>query len=118
MPRPDNAIYSCHRNEQGSAGVNSRSSSAIRRGAFSAGWRLRRRKMSSAVTALPANPEDKAADALVSVDPTLHSTCGTTCVATMLEGGHAMNAPPQRARAIVNCRIFLGTRLKACRRRS
>ena len=32
----------------------------------------------------------------------------TTCVATTLEGGHATNALPQRARANVNCRIFPG----------
>jgi acetylornithine deacetylase/succinyl-diaminopimelate desuccinylase-like protein len=30
----------------------------------------------------------------------------TTCVATLLEAGHASNALPQRARATVNCRIF------------
>lgn len=66
-------------------------------------------KMAGAVTALLANPEDKAADAIMSVDPVVHSTLRTTCVATMLDGGHAMNALPQRARAIVNCRIFPGT---------
>ena len=32
----------------------------------------------------------------------------TTCVATMLEGGHAVNALPQTARAKVNCRILPG----------
>jgi acetylornithine deacetylase/succinyl-diaminopimelate desuccinylase-like protein len=32
----------------------------------------------------------------------------TTCVATMLSGGHAPNALPQRAEANVNCRIFPG----------
>jgi len=32
----------------------------------------------------------------------------TTCVATMLSGGHAPNALPQSARAVVNCRIFPG----------
>jgi len=32
----------------------------------------------------------------------------TTCVATMLEGGHAENALPQTATATVNCRIFPG----------
>ncbi len=30
----------------------------------------------------------------------------TTCVATRLEGGHADNALPQTARAVVNCRIL------------
>ncbi|MGC1521949.1 MAG: M20/M25/M40 family metallo-hydrolase, partial [Steroidobacteraceae bacterium] len=33
----------------------------------------------------------------------------TTCVATMLAGGHAENALPQSATATVNCRIFPGT---------
>ena len=32
----------------------------------------------------------------------------TTCVATLLEGGHANNALPQRAGANINCRIFPG----------
>jgi len=32
----------------------------------------------------------------------------TTCVATMIDGGHATNALPQRARANINCRIFPG----------
>jgi len=32
----------------------------------------------------------------------------TTCVATRLEGGHADNALPQRARATVNCRLLPG----------
>ena len=33
----------------------------------------------------------------------------TTCVATMLDAGHATNSLPQRARANINCRIFPGT---------
>ena len=32
----------------------------------------------------------------------------TTCVATMLKGGHAENALPQTATATVNCRVFPG----------
>lgn len=36
-------------------------------------------------------------------------TLGTTCVATMLRGGHAENALPQSATATINCRIFPGT---------
>jgi acetylornithine deacetylase/succinyl-diaminopimelate desuccinylase-like protein len=35
----------------------------------------------------------------------------TTCVTTMLEGGHAENALPQRARAVVNCRILPDDRI-------
>ena len=65
-----------------------------------------------AIKALLANPQDAAANAIVSADPTLHSTLRTTCVATMLEAGHAMNALPQRARAVVNCRMFPGSKVE------
>lgn len=37
----------------------------------------------------------------------------TTCVATTLSGGHALNALPQRASANINCRIFPGTPVAA-----
>src|SRR6185295_4040974 len=33
----------------------------------------------------------------------------TTCVATMLKAGHAENALPQSAAAVINCRVFPGT---------
>jgi acetylornithine deacetylase/succinyl-diaminopimelate desuccinylase-like protein len=51
------------------------------------------------------------ADALarMQADPTYNSILHTTCVATMLDGGHAPNGLPQRAGANVNCRIFPGT---------
>ena len=39
-------------------------------------------------------------------------TLGTTCVATMLRGGHAENALPQSATTTINCRIFPGTGVK------
>lgn len=39
----------------------------------------------------------------------------TRCVATMLSGGHAPNALPQRAEANVNCRIFPGVKIEAVR---
>ena len=38
----------------------------------------------------------------------MNSIMRTTCVATMLSGGHAPNALPGRAEANVNCRIFPG----------
>jgi len=53
-------------------------------------------------------PEQAALDRLYAVSPTHNSTVRTTCVATKLEGGHADNALPQRARATVNCRILPG----------
>ncbi len=38
--------------------------------------------------------------------PAWNATLRTTCVATLLEGGHAMNALPQLAAATVNCRVL------------
>ena len=61
-----------------------------------------------AMVALSANPNDKDAEKIVSTDRTYHSMLRTTCVATLLEGGHANNALPQRAAANVNCRMFPG----------
>ena len=61
-----------------------------------------------AMVALAKNPADKAADATVSADRVFNSTLRTTCVATMLEAGHAINALPQRAKATINCRIIPG----------
>jgi acetylornithine deacetylase/succinyl-diaminopimelate desuccinylase-like protein len=61
-----------------------------------------------AMIALSKDQNDKQAEAIVSKDPTYHSMLRTTCVATLLDGGHANNALPQRAGANVNCRIFPG----------
>lgn len=44
----------------------------------------------------------------LSTNPVYNAQLRTTCVATMLEGGHAINALPQLARAGVNCRIMPG----------
>src|SRR3984893_1007752 len=55
---------------------------------------------------LSTNPPDAAAVALLSKSPDWNATLRTTCVATMLEGGHAENALPQSAKATVNCRIL------------
>jgi acetylornithine deacetylase/succinyl-diaminopimelate desuccinylase-like protein len=54
---------------------------------------------------LAANP-DPAALARLSENVAYNAQLRTTCVATMLEGGHAVNALPQTARAVVNCRIM------------
>src|SRR6266853_1907244 len=52
--------------------------------------------------------EDPAALARLSANPAYNAQLRTTCVATMLEGGHAYNALPQMSRATVNCRIMPG----------
>ena len=62
----------------------------------------------AAMRAFAANPHDAAALAILRADPEMVGRTGTTCVATMLSGGHALNALPQRATANINCRIFPG----------
>lgn len=57
--------------------------------------------------AMSANPDPEAV-ARLSSKPLYNSQLRTTCVATMLEGGHAYNALPQLARATVNCRVLPG----------
>jgi len=56
-----------------------------------------------------ADPTDEMAIKTIRDDPTWSPALHTTCVATMLSGGHAPNALPQKAVATVNCRIFPGT---------
>ncbi len=51
---------------------------------------------------------DEAAIARLSERPSYDALLRTTCVATQLEAGHAPNALPQRARAMLNCRILPG----------
>ncbi len=54
------------------------------------------------------HPPDAKSIQRLSAIPYYNSLLHTTCVATMLSGGHAQNALPQTARANVNCRIFPG----------
>lgn len=61
-----------------------------------------------AMVALAANPADAAAEATANQDKMLHSMLRTTCVATLVDGGHALNALPQTVTANVNCRMFPG----------
>jgi acetylornithine deacetylase/succinyl-diaminopimelate desuccinylase-like protein len=91
-------------------------SNAATRGYFGAMAKLLPDAAAPAMAAFAANPEDaKAAAAIAAGDPSWNAILRTTCVATMLDGGHATNALPQRARANVNCRIFPGTSVEAVR---
>ena len=58
--------------------------------------------------AIARDPRDSASAARLSASPFYNAQLRTTCVPTMIEGGHAPNALPQRARAVVNCRILPG----------
>jgi len=65
-------------------------------------------KTGAAMKAFATNPADKAAIETLAADPAMVGKIGTTCVATMINGGHALNALPQHAEANINCRIFPG----------
>ena len=65
-------------------------------------------QIGGAMRAFAADPTDKAAIATLSADPATVGSIGTTCVVTMINGGHALNALPQHADANINCRIFPG----------
>ena len=53
-------------------------------------------------------PDHEALARLTAASPTYNAMVRTTCVATMLDAGHASSALPHRARATVNCRIVPG----------
>jgi acetylornithine deacetylase/succinyl-diaminopimelate desuccinylase-like protein len=55
---------------------------------------------------LLTNPPDSAAVAVLAKSPDWNAMLRTTCVATMVQAGHAENALPQSAKATVNCRIL------------
>jgi acetylornithine deacetylase/succinyl-diaminopimelate desuccinylase-like protein len=65
-------------------------------------------ELARAMRAFAADPADAAAIELLRGDTILNGVIGTTCVPTLVEGGHAPNALPQRATAVVNCRVFPG----------
>jgi acetylornithine deacetylase/succinyl-diaminopimelate desuccinylase-like protein len=58
--------------------------------------------------AVSSGTADAAALARLSKTPMYNAFLRTTCVATMLEAGHAENALPQTAKATVNCRMLPG----------
>ncbi|HEV2039304.1 MAG TPA: M20/M25/M40 family metallo-hydrolase [Casimicrobiaceae bacterium] len=62
----------------------------------------------SDMRAISRDPHDSASAMRLSMAPIFNAQLRTTCVPTMIEGGHAPNALPQRARAVVNCRIMPG----------
>lgn len=59
------------------------------------------------------DPTDRDAIAYLRSKPEYVGQLGTTCVATMLEGGHARNALPQNAVVNINCRVFPGVPIKS-----
>jgi carboxypeptidase PM20D1 len=65
-------------------------------------------ELAEAMQRFAESPEDKEAVDTLYAYPSQVGITRTTCIATMLRGGHAPNALPQSATATVSCRIFPG----------
>ena len=107
VPKADNAIYAMSAAlakvgaYQFPAHLNEVTRAFFERTAQSSGGQL-----ADDMRAILANPPAAAALARLSAVPDLNAQLRTTCVATMIDGGHAKNALPQRVTANVNCRIL------------
>ena len=69
--------------------------------------------MGQAMAAFARDPGDAKAASVLATDPKYNAAMRTTCVVTLINGGHATNALPQHVTANVNCRIFPGTSAQA-----
>lgn len=108
-PRADNAIYELSDAIQKIAAYKFPvQASPLTRSFLVALGQITPGETGAAMRAFAADPADQAAIAVLRANPETVGTLGTTCVATMLRGGHAENALPQSATATVNCRIFPG----------
>jgi acetylornithine deacetylase/succinyl-diaminopimelate desuccinylase-like protein len=65
-------------------------------------------ELGEAMGAYAREPGNAEAQAVLETHPGEVGSTRTTCIATMLEAGHAENALPQSATATINCRIFPG----------
>lgn len=109
LPRPANPIYEV---SEALARLG-KSSFPFELNAVTRAWLEHMQKIEDGarakdIKAVLATPPDADAIARLSTDARYNSVLHTTCVATRLDGGHANNALPQRATAIVNCRILPG----------
>jgi acetylornithine deacetylase/succinyl-diaminopimelate desuccinylase-like protein len=82
--------------------------SELTRAYFAQAARYQTPEIGAAMKAFAADPTDRAAIATLTANPATIGKIGTTCVTTMIAGGHALNALPQKASANINCRIFPG----------
>lgn len=110
MPRADNAIYELAtallRLQAVQFPVQWNDTTVA---AFAAAGRVTAGKLGDAMREFSAHPAvDSLAAAIISGDPSEVGHLRTTCVPTLLQGGHADNALPQSATVTVNCRIFPG----------
>ncbi len=115
-PRDDNAIYDLSRAllriEQYRFPVTA---NALTRAYLGTLGRIVPGAAGQMLSRFAANPDDAEAAEALRRSPEFVGTTRTTCIATMLEAGHAQNALPQRASAMVNCRIFPGVPVETVR---
>jgi acetylornithine deacetylase/succinyl-diaminopimelate desuccinylase-like protein len=119
LPEKDNAIYRLSRALDRLAGYDfPAQTDAITRAYFARTTGLTKGELAADLRAVSAtNAPDSAAVARLSArSPFYNAQLRTTCVATMIEGGHAVNALPQRVAATVNCRMFPGVDAAAVER--
>lgn len=110
-PRPDNAIVQLARAvERIGAYRFTPQVSDLTRTFFVEAAKQQTGALADAMRAFAANPKDEKAIAVLAANPAYVGQIGTTCVPTMLSGGHALNALPQKATANINCRIFPGVK--------
>ena len=109
LPTADNAIYhlsaALSRLEHSPFPVEF---NAVTRTYFERRAPLEKAQTRDDMKAILRTPPDAGAVARLSKEPRYNSMLRTTCVATRLSAGHANNALPQEAKAIVNCRILPG----------
>jgi len=108
-PGPDNAIYRLARAiERIEAFKFPALSSELTLAYFRAAGALTPGEEGATMRRYAENPLDADAIAYLRSNPEYVGQLGTTCVATMLQAGHAKNALPQNAMVNVNCRVFPG----------
>jgi acetylornithine deacetylase/succinyl-diaminopimelate desuccinylase-like protein len=108
-PVPDNAIYTLTRGLDRLAAYEFPFElNAVTREYYRRLAQIESPERAAVMRGILRDPPDKEALARLSQDAVDHSITRTTCVATRLEAGHANNALPQRAEAVVNCRIMPG----------
>jgi carboxypeptidase PM20D1 len=115
-PRADNAIYQlAHALEKVEAYKFPVMSTDLTRAYLGAVGKEKGGDVGAALRRFAEDPNDEAAAEAIAKSPQFVGTTRTTCVATMLEAGHAENALPQTAKATVNCRIFPGVPVESVR---
>jgi acetylornithine deacetylase/succinyl-diaminopimelate desuccinylase-like protein len=115
-PRADNAIYQlAHALEKVEAYRFPVMSTDLTRAYLGAVGQAKDGEVGASLRRFAEDPNDEAAAEAIAKSPEFVGTTRTTCVATMLEAGHAENALPQTAKATVNCRIFPGVPVESVR---